>query len=901
MKKLKNKIAAILISIFFILSMTASITLIPNANAHYPAWGIPTFAHIYVATDPIGVGQTAAIYIWVTPTYADEALTNDYRFHNYKLTITAPSGAVTVQDFPTCTDTTSNQGTSFVPTELGVYNLTFSFPGQNVNDYSHLSTSAYINDTYIASTASTTMTVQQQPTVVVPYPPLPTEYWTRPIFGENVIWYLVSSNWLGSGVPGYGGSTGPNTRCFSGDSMGSLTSHVMWVKTVGQPGGVAGGNNFQIIGNTWFEGTAYSQRYTNPIIVAGMLVYKEPLSFAAATGATVCVNLFTGQEIWRRTDVPALSFGYIMDYETPNYHGVYPAVLFTSSFARAFDAATGEPLFNVTTVPSGTTVIGPNGEQIKYMFVNNGTTANPAYYLCQWNSSRMWSGGATPSIQTTATTTWALVNTTTLINNVPTITTQNVSTTTTAVQASRSLFYDYLDSNTQNVSIPWRNNQPGSPSIVGAIYGDILLCINGSRPSSLAPSGNLPYNYFAVNLNASKGAIGTILWWDTVQPAISPAYGNITTVAFAGMDPAGYFCESYRQTSQFAFFNLRTGAFIKLSDPQAALDYYGSTGPGTLHNVIAFGRCYSGAMSGILYCYDMATGNVLWTYGNGGAGNTTYSGLEYPGRYPIFVKAIGGHNLNDGVVYTIYTEHTLETPITKGALTRAINASDGSEIYTFTDATGEFGAGSFAIADGYTNFFNSYDSRIYTLGRGPSDTTVTVGPKSSALGGNVVIEGTVTDVSVGLQTTEIQGRFPAGVPACADSSMKDWMATVYQQQPKPSNFTGVNVQLTALDSNNNWQDLGTVTTDSKGKYSLTYTPAISGNYQVFANFAGTSGFWPSSDETTFNVMNAPPTSSPYPVTVLPPTEMYVTAAAVAIIVAMAIIGAVIVLVLRKRP
>jgi hypothetical protein len=131
--------------------------------------------------------------------------------------------------------------------------------------------------------------------------------------------------------------------------------------------------------------------------------------------------------------------------------------------------------------------------------------------------------------------------------------------------------------------------------------------------------------------------------------------------------------------------------------------------------------------------------------------------------------------------------------------------------------------------------------------------------------------------------------------------MKDWMATVYQQQPKPSNFTGVNIQLTALDSNNNWQDLGTVTTDSKGKYSLTYTPAISGDYQVFANFAGTNGFWPSSDETTFNVMNAAPTASPYPVTVLPPTEMYVTAAAVAIIVAMAIIGAVIVLVLRKRP
>ena len=40
MKTLKNKIVAIAISIFFVLSMTASIMLIPNASAHTPAkWG----------------------------------------------------------------------------------------------------------------------------------------------------------------------------------------------------------------------------------------------------------------------------------------------------------------------------------------------------------------------------------------------------------------------------------------------------------------------------------------------------------------------------------------------------------------------------------------------------------------------------------------------------------------------------------------------------------------------------------------------------------------------------------------------------------------------------------------------------------------------------------------------
>jgi hypothetical protein len=677
----------------------------------------------------------------------------------------------------------------------------------------------------------------------------------------------------------------------------------MWTKTDGTPGGVAGGNNLVDVGNTWFEGTAYSQRYTNPIIVAGKLVYREPFESTGTGGDTVCVDLSSGAELWRSSTAPTFSFAYVQDMENPDFHGVRPAYLCTSNFAQVWDAQTGKNVFNCSAVPSGTNVIGPNGELMKYIFFNNGTTANPNYFLCLWNSSRFWQLTAMNerSLQSVTISTITNQTDTEYVNGSRTTYSENVTTTTTQVNASRSLMYEYLDASTQNVSIPWRNNQAGSPTILEAFLGDMLLCRNGSYPSSIAPTGNLPYNYFAVNLNASKGPIGSVLWWNNVQPAIDPAYGNITTVSFAGADKSGYFCESYRQTSQFAFFNMRTGAFIKLTASQPALDYYGSTGSGALNNVIAFGRCYSSAYAGILYCYDMATGNVLWTYGNGGPGNTTYSGSEVPGHYPTFVKAIGGSTLNNGVIYTIDTEHTLETPIYKGALTRAINASDGSEIYTLTDATGEFGAGSFAIADSYSNFFNSYDARIYTLGRGPSETAVTVGPKSSTFGGNVVIEGAVTDVSVGLQTTEIQGRFPAGVPACADSSMQDWMAYVYQQQPIPANFTGVNVNIIALDANGNYQNLGTATTDSKGYYSLTWTPNISGTYKVYVTFDGTKGYWPSSAETTFNVAAAPPTASPYPVTVLPPTEMYISVAAIAIIIAIAIVGVVMVMMFRKRP
>jgi len=185
----KNKTAAIAITLILLASIAASATLIPSASTHTPAWTIPTFPHIYAATDPVGVGQKAYIYMFVTPTYADTQILNNYRFHNYKLVITAPNGDVTEQVFATIQDTTSNQATTFVPDQVGVYNLTFVFPEQKVNDFPHADNSAYMNDTYMGGSASTTLTVQQESVQEIPYPPLPTEYWTRPIFGENVVWY----------------------------------------------------------------------------------------------------------------------------------------------------------------------------------------------------------------------------------------------------------------------------------------------------------------------------------------------------------------------------------------------------------------------------------------------------------------------------------------------------------------------------------------------------------------------------------------------------------------------------------------------------------------------------------------------------------------------------------------
>jgi len=884
----KNKTAAIAIAIFLTLSMGASMMLIPSASAHTPAWNIPTFAYINVAPNPVGVGQRATVIFWLNNVFDSAALANDYRFHNYKLTITAPDNTVTTQTWDTVWDSTSSQYTFYTPTQVGTYTFNFTFPGQAINAYSHSPTSAYINDSYLPSSASTTLTVQQEqlPSPITSYP-LPEQYWTRPIYGENTDWWSISSNWLGTGSPGYSGF-GFNSRqqSYPGDAVGPQTGHVMWTKPL-QSGGVVGGNNFLIQGDTYFEGSAYNQRFTNPIIVNGKLYYTESLSFGGnQVGPTDCLDLRTGQLLWSRSDVPALSFAYIYDVQDPNQHGVYPAILFSGGggfFAfgpvtwRAFDADTGTPMFNITNVPSGTSALGVNGEYLLYAFQNKGTPTSPKYYLNQWNMSKLWeiqySGASTsPSV-------------------IPPITDGSWTGGTVMVNTMFGPVPTYVPSLWDwNVSMPTLTT---SPSILYAYYGNMLICRNGSMPTS--GSSSSAYTYFGVNLNASKGAIGSILWTNTV----SPPTANVTVTQGPADPTAGVFTEAYQQTMQWVGYSMATGKQIwGPTASQTSFDYYGTPAFPYVQGCGAYGKLYSSGFGGILYTYDMATGKLLWTYGNGGAGNSTISGFyNAEGVYPTFINAIG-----NGVIYLVTTEHTVETPIYKGALARAVNATDGTEIWTLSSYTGEFFTTSYAIADGYATWFNGYDNQIYVVGRGPSATKVTASPKVSTFGDNVLIEGTVMDISAGTKQNQQAADFPNGVPCASDASMKDWMGYVYQQKPLPTNFIGVPVTIDVFDSNGNYRNIGTATTDATGSYSLTWTPDIPGNFTVIATFHGTNGYWPSYSETAFNVMNAPPaTATPTP-TPASAADLYFVPLSVGMIIAIVVIGALLaVLILRKRP
>ena len=132
--------------------------------------------------------------------------------------------------------------------------------------------------------------------------------------------------------------------------------------------------------------------------------------------------------------------------------------------------------------------------------------------------------------------------------------------------------------------------------------------------------------------------------------------------------------------------------------------------------------------------------------------------------------------------------------------------------------------------------------------------------------------------------------------------MANWMEYIYEQQPMPTNATGVTVNLDIIDANGNYRNIGSATTDLSGKFSYAWKPDITGKYTIIASFAGSNSYGSSFAESAFQVDQAPqatPTSEP--LTEKPMTDTYVLGTGIAIIAAIAIVGAILAMLVKKRP
>ena len=848
MKHTKAKTA---ITILLIAALSGTVLLLfPTTNAHTPPWNIPSFAYIVAQPDPVGVGQPVAIYMWVDAPMNNAVVTNDIRRHDYKLNITKPDGTTETKQWPIVDDTTGVQYYSYTPTKEGTYTLKFDYAGQVYTWNGSAAERTWTNDTFLPASDSTTITVQAEslPAPVLSYP-LPTEYWTRPIEGQNTDWYAVSSNWLNPPFNRVGdsGTQGAVSACdtqggygrFQPDGIGPNSAHIMWSKSM-QDGGVVGGNLYDVSGKTYYMGGSYNVRFTEAIVMNGRLSYMEPWGNSGSGGNYVCVDLRTGEELWRInvTSTGKPVFGYLYSLDSGNQHGVIPnGWLFTFDFARAYDPLTGVvTTLNITNVPSGTAVAGPQGEILRYVWNTNGK------WLAQWNSSKVFT-----------------------------------AETSGTINASTAARYDW------NVTISSLAN--GTWSIIRHIIpGNVLLLSKGSFGGPRATGTGV--DIAAISLKPSS--IGQVLW-NKYYPV---APNNVTRKVIAVDAEAGTFVCQDKETLQLTGFSLANGEQLWSVVPDdAKWDTMRSV------SLAAYGNLYVSGFDGILHCYDMATGKLEWTYGNGGAGNSTYAGLETTwGHYPIFVDVIA-----DGKVYLGTTEHSPGSPFYKDAQYRCVNASTGEELWTMMGwGTGMYVGQSDLVADGFFVYLNCYDSKIYSVGKGPSAMTVEAPMTAAKLGESIVIRGTVMDIAAGTTQDEQAARFPNGVPAMSDESMGEWMEYVYMQKPKPTNATGVPVNIEVIDSNNNRRTIGAATSDSSGMFTFSWTPDIEGDYKVIATFAGSESYWPSSAETSFVVDPAP--EAPAEVTMPPDNSAtYATYSTIAIIVAIAIVGAILgLLMLRKR-
>jgi hypothetical protein len=247
-----------------------------------------------------------------------------------------------------------------------------------------------------------------------------------------------------------------------------------------------------------------------------------------------------------------------------------------------------------------------------------------------------------------------------------------------------------------------------------------------------------------------------------------------------------------------------------------------------------------------------------------------------------------------------YGEHSPIDPTGRGAPMVVLDAETGEEIWTLSWFNNWWG-GHVIIGDSIMAGLNAYDGRIYSIGKGPSATTISAAsPKISVEGDSVLVEGTVMDISPGTEQYALTARFPNGVPAVVDDNQTAWMEYVYMQYPRPTDVNGVEVTISVLDPNGNIYDVGTATSDASGTYCCEFTPAVPGLYTVIATFAGSEAYCGSSAETYLKVNNAPAETAPATEPPAPMTDTYVLGLGAASIVAIVAIGLVLILMLRKR-
>ncbi|MCL1977974.1 MAG: PQQ-binding-like beta-propeller repeat protein [Candidatus Bathyarchaeota archaeon] len=788
---------------------------------------LQTYPFIDAIPKPSGVGQPILVNFGLLNNLA--RATDGW---NVTAVITDPDGHV--ETFARMTWSTGTVGITYVPTKEGEYKLQCKFGGEYYNSGNPISTAYYTASE--SEVVTIQVTTEWQPTH--PGFDLPDEYWVRPIDAQLREWWSIAGSWVAKPLNG-----------FAPYNDAPESAHILWTMPIGDTlGGLTGGLNGDV---SFQDGDAYEGKFTGNMIMGGVLYYNK-YAYNGVTGrqspnqAIVAVDLHTGEKLWERSydfGGGRIATGQILTWLSMNNRGTFAYIWLASGTDMfALDAKTGDLRYNMTNVPSGTIYWGENGEMLKYQLVNYGTTDNPNYHLLEWNSSRVtgattgsWGSGAMGSYNA----------------SLPRCYNFNVSIGAGTV-LNGSILYAF----------------PYDRVVVGAYSSErIILSAISLKPGE---EGRMIFtNKEWYSPNDLVGIAGEAY----VQSQWSAISQEDLVITFWVKD----------SRTNYAF-SLENGGFLWKTDPQIYADAWTSGGLGGCH-VIVYHKLISASVGGIVYCHDVKTGELLWTYEAADKYTESYLAQSWWIR-PQFASC--------GKVYFAHEEHSAQEPKPRGVPYFALDVETGEEIWRIDGAFRQSNwGGRSIIGDSIIVTQDTYNQQIYAIGKGPSAMTVTTPDVSIAVNKPILIKGTIMDISPGTQNTALQLRFPNGVPAIADACMSEWMLYVYKQFDRPHEAVGVPVTIAAVDPTGNYVTLGNTVSDASGNYVVEFTPTTEGQYTIYAYFDGSASYYGTSAQDTLLVTSADTTTN---TNNNPPYELYIIGMGIVVIV----VNLIAILLFRKK-
>lgn len=812
---------------------------------------IRPLAFLSVSPNPIGVNQQLLVNMWITFPSGEGKYMTGYTVH-----ITKPDG--TTEDV--ALKSYVADGTSWftmIPNQVGTYQFQFSFAGEyfpagyySNGQYSATRTgvfaSAIFNPSdYVAPAESpvTTLTVQNE-MVLSWSSPLPTDYWTRPIEPNNREWNVIAGNypWGEANIAGVTGNAWHDE--YYGPYIPAVnTPHIVWEK-VGAIAGIIGGETGQsaTLSSPGTPGVIYMGRaYQTVTKMTTQLINGTYRQIPASVAE--CYDLRTGEIYY---DIPVadggvtpahIAYWATVDTAVPGAEAqsTFTGELVTISGGRLYkiNPLTGAIIVNVTTLSSFGTggnaeVFFRNGNYLSFQAIN-ATTAAPAAGI---NITTAYFG--------------YLLNWTS--------------------QGSSTNFTSRILSNV-SVTLPLSYRTMYQTSTYGNIGGGI----DYESMISVQQHRFIYGGFYGSFFTATNLLTGKVLW-NVTTPVSEMASGYRPTNAW--VRHGRYIAEMER--GYFQAWDLQTGKELWKCDipdyPWGEFWMYDEAA----YNDLIYAVGYTG-----VWAINETSGTVAWHYADPAIPFETPYTSGNSSTYAVQnIRVIGGK------LYVSDDEHTPSQPATRGWGMFCLDAMTGAFQWKISGTRLTAGAST----DGYLTAASSFDGTMVVMGKGQSSTTISAPQTAITQGQSVIITGSVLDKSAAQK----------GTPCISDANMATWMDYIHFQMPIDGLYhnitvTGVPVSIDAVDPNGNSVHIATVTSDMSGSFGYTWTPTLAGDYKITATFMGSNAYGSSWAQTYANVVNAPvATPSPTPISSDVATSAqvmtYVAGAAVAIIIAIALVG-----------